>query len=77
MDYKIREIKKEEYNLLENFLYESVFIPEGMEAPAKSIINNPDLRVYIDNFGKFKHDKGLVAEADGKNCRHCLGAYYE
>ena len=31
MDYIIREILPQEYNLLYNFLYEAIFIPEGME----------------------------------------------
>lgn len=39
MNYLIRDSRKEEYNLLNNFIYEAIFIPEGMEAPTKSIIN--------------------------------------
>lgn len=39
MDYKIRTILEEEYSLLENFLYEAIFVPEGMSVPPKSIIN--------------------------------------
>ena len=66
MNYILREIKKSEYPLLENFLYEAIFIPEGVAAPPRSIINNPELQVYISNFGKQKHDKALVAEIDNK-----------
>lgn len=33
MEYIIREIKKSEYPLLDNFLYEAIFVPEGMDAP--------------------------------------------
>ena len=33
MDYIIREILQEEYGLLEHFLYEAIFVPEGMAAP--------------------------------------------
>lgn len=32
MDYTIREMKKSEYPLLNDFLFESIFIPEGIEA---------------------------------------------
>ena len=31
MKYSIREIKETEYSLLENFLYEAIFVPEGVE----------------------------------------------
>ena len=31
MDYVIREIKKEEYVLLNDFLYEAIYIPDGVE----------------------------------------------
>ena len=37
MDYKIREIRKNEYPILSDFLYEAIFIPEGMDKPQKSI----------------------------------------
>lgn len=62
----IRKIKEEEYKLLEDFLYEAIFIPEGMEPPEKSIINSPELKVYIEEFGKFKNDLCYVAELEGK-----------
>ena len=33
MHSTVREIKEEEYALLENFLYEAIFVPEGTPAP--------------------------------------------
>ena len=65
MDYKIREIRKNEYSVLSDFLYEAIFIPEGMDKPPKSIIEQPELQVYIEDFGK-KDDWCLVAEVKGK-----------
>ncbi|WP_394886601.1 GNAT family N-acetyltransferase [Clostridium butyricum] len=47
-------------------MYEAIFIPEGMEAPTKSIINEPELQVYVYDFGKKKDDYCLVAEFNGK-----------
>ena len=38
MNYIIREILKEEYSLLENFLYEAIFVSEGISPPPKAII---------------------------------------
>jgi len=62
MDYVIRKIKETEAHLLENFLYEAIFIPEGVKVPPKSCINSPELQVYITEFGKKKDDYALVAE---------------
>lgn len=66
MDYIIRNILEGEVSLLQDFLYEAIFVPEGMSAPPKSIINQPELQVYITDFGKKKDDMGLVAEVDKK-----------
>ena len=65
MDYIIREMKKEEYCLLDDFLYEAIYIPDGIEPPPKSIIDSPELQEYIVEFGKRKSDKALVAEIQG------------
>lgn len=65
MEYQIREIRQEEYVILDEFLYEAIFIPDGVEAPPKSIIKQPELQVYVSDFGK-KDDCCLVAEVDGE-----------
>ena len=56
MDVTIRKIQKQEYPLLDNFLYEAIFVPEGIEPPPKTIITSPES----------KDDWGLAAEVDGK-----------
>ena len=66
MDYIIRAMRETEYPLLEDFLYEAIFIPEGVAPPPKSIVNTPELQVYIENFGTRIHDKALVAEINHK-----------
>ena len=66
MDYIIREMRSEEYSLLSDFLYEAIYIPDGIEPPPKSVIESPELQEYIINFGNRKHDKALVAEIKGK-----------
>ena len=66
MDYTIRKIQKHEYPLLDNFLYEAIYIPDGVEPPPKTIITSPELQVYVECFGESKDDMGLVAEVDGK-----------
>lgn len=64
MNYTIREIREHEYSVLNDFLYEAIFIPEGMEAPDRSIIDEPELQVYVSGFGDEKDDICFVAEAD-------------
>ena len=66
MDYKIRTISEEEESLLQDFLYQAVFVPEGVPAPPKSIISHPELQIYITGFGTKKDDIGLVAEVNKK-----------
>lgn len=65
MDYTIREITEGEYNILEDFLYEAVFVPEGMPAPSRSIIKQPELQVYISDFGKKRIDTVRLSDAKG------------
>lgn len=64
--YVIRSLRKNETNLLKAFLYEAIFIPEGVEAPERDIVEKPELRVYTDDFGSRKGDNCLVADFGGK-----------
>ena len=66
MNYLIRELRQDEIKVLDTFLYEAIFVPEGAEALPKSIIRNPELQVYVSEFGNSRHDKALVAEMDGE-----------
>lgn len=66
MQYILREIKKTEYPLLQAFLYEAIFIPEGVSPPPRSILQMPELQVYIENFGTSPHDHCLIAEVKGE-----------
>lgn len=56
MNYIRREIKETEYTLIEDFLYEAIFIPRGKEIPSRTIIYQQQLQVYVDGFGN-KDDK--------------------
>ena len=66
MDYKIREMRANEYGLLREFLYEAIYIPAGTLPPPKSILQSPQLQEYIFAFGTQKHDRAFVAEAQSK-----------
>lgn len=66
MQYKIRKMDASEYPLLNAFLYAAIFVPKGAAAPPKSIIETPELQVYIADFGTGRDDLCFVAEADGQ-----------
>ena len=62
----IRELRADETELLKDFLYEAIFIPEGVKPPDRSIIYQPELSLYYEGFGSGPADNCLVAETDGK-----------
>ncbi len=64
VNYKIREIKPSEIKILEDFLYEAIFQRDEENLLPRDIINKPEVRVYIEGFGK-PDDLCLVAEIDG------------
>lgn len=70
-EWDIRCLKREEYSLLESFLYDAIYVPKGVAAPPKEIIHQPELAVYIEDFGQ-PDDVCLVAESQG----HILGAVW-
>ena len=66
MEYNIREMKASEYPLLEEFLYEAIFQRDEMNLLPKSVIEKPELKVYIQNFGNEKDDYCFCAEVQGE-----------
>ncbi|MDO4781745.1 MAG: GNAT family N-acetyltransferase [Capnocytophaga felis] len=62
----IRPMQPAEYPLLEDFLYEAIFLPEGVKPPPRDIVLLPELQLYIADFGTKKADFAMVAEVGGK-----------
>lgn len=62
----LRKIRENETGLLRDFLYEAIFIPEGVEPPPRDIIDQPELKVYYEGFGEGRADNCIVAEDNGK-----------
>ena len=62
----LRDLKENETELLKTFLYEAIFIPEGVKAPEKEIIEQPELKLYCEDFGTGSADHCIVADDDGK-----------
>ena len=66
MDYQIRPIREAEIPQLKDFLYNAIFIPEGVAAPPMEIIEDESLQIYIRNFGQEPDDRCLVAVAQNR-----------
>ena len=62
----LRRLHENEALLLQDFLYEAIFIPEGVEPPPKEIIRQPELKLYYDDFGSGRADNALVAVDNGR-----------
>ncbi|MDO5558484.1 MAG: GNAT family N-acetyltransferase [Oscillospiraceae bacterium] len=67
MNYIIRELKETEIHLLDDFIYESIFLKDDTIILPRSIIEKPEVKVYTENWGK-PDDMCLVAVCDGKVC---------
>lgn len=66
MNYLIREMQSSEYLLLEDFLYQAIYQPDKTNLAPRSIIEKPELQVYVKDFGKQKDDYCYCAEVNGK-----------
>ena len=63
---ELRELRYNETELLKVFLYEAIFIPEGVDPPPREIIEQPELKLYYEGFGTGRADYCIVAD-DGGN----------
>lgn len=62
-DFSIRDMRRDEYPLLETFLYEAIF-QKGCASPLpRTIVHEAELSRYFEGFGG-AHDRCLVAECD-------------
>ncbi|SFL28034.1 GNAT family N-acetyltransferase [Proteiniphilum acetatigenes] len=62
----IRKIRKNEIGKLEDMLYEAIYQTDELNPIPRSVLNIPEINVYIKDFGKLSHDYCLVADLDGK-----------
>jgi len=62
----VRVMRERDYECLPEFLYQAIFVPEGVDSPARNVINDPEIFIYIKNFGTQPGDFGVVAEQNGQ-----------
>ena len=63
---EFRELRETETGLLQDFLYEAIFIPAGVEPPPREIIKQLELKIYYEGFGTGRADHCIVADDNGK-----------
>ena len=73
MDYVIRHMRLNEHPLLERFLYEAIYVPEGYTGvvPHSVIYDDPKCRAAFEGFGTSVDDRALVAEVDSSVVGAC------
>ena len=73
MEYLIRDMRPDEWPLLEEFLYEAIFVPEGFEGeiPRSVIYDDPKCRAAFEGFGTLPDDRAVVAVVDDKVVGAC------
>jgi ribosomal protein S18 acetylase RimI-like enzyme len=73
MEYEVRNIRQGEWPLLEDFLHEAIFVPEGFEGevPRSVIYDDPKCRAAFEGFGSRPDDRAVVAEVDGNVVGAC------
>ena len=73
MDYIIRNMCEDEWHLLEEFLFQAIYVPEGFEGevPRDIVRDDPKCRAAYEDFGSLPNDRALVAVVDGKVVGAC------
>ena len=73
MEYLIRHMTPEEFPMLEDFLYEAIFVPKGFEGeiPRSVVFDDPKCRAAFEDFGTLPDDRAVVAVIGDKVVGAC------
>jgi ribosomal protein S18 acetylase RimI-like enzyme len=63
-EVQLRPLHTDDAVFLGDMLYHAIYVPPGTPAPPKTIIQSPDLAIYVKGFGTHQGDEGIVAEHD-------------
>lgn len=72
-DITITAMEPEEYPLLAEFLYQAIHVLPGTPTPDRSVVELPELRRYIEGFGRFG-DACMVAKVETSDRPLIVGA---
>jgi len=72
MNISYRLIRADEHGFLREMLYEALFVPPGQSPLPISILESPDIKKYIKNWGDRAFDLSIVAVGD----QELLGAIW-
>ncbi|MDO4538293.1 MAG: GNAT family N-acetyltransferase [Coriobacteriales bacterium] len=63
MEYAIRDMERHEWPLLEDFLYEAIYVPEDFigDVPRSVVYEDPKCRAAFEGFGELPDDRAVVA----------------
>ena len=59
-EYFIRPIASDDEPFLWEMLYQAIYVPEGSPPFPREILNQPEIRRYVENWGR-PHDLGFIA----------------
>lgn len=76
MNPLFRELKKDETTFLKEMLFEAIFVEQGKPGLPKSIIDDPSLSKYIEDFGMRNGDRCVVAVVQGELVGACWGRLF-
>ena len=63
MGVQTRPVVLADHTLLREYLHLAIFVPPGAEAPPASIVDRPELTIYVDGWGRYGDD-GVMAIDD-------------
>ena len=60
MKLHYRRANTKDIHILKSMLYHAIYVPDGKHPVPTKIVNQPDLRIYFENWGQ-KDDMGWIA----------------
>jgi ribosomal protein S18 acetylase RimI-like enzyme len=66
----IRALRVTDQSFLWDLLYQAIFVPPDTPPPPRDIVFDPKLSQYVEQFGQWTGDYGVVAEDE----KRCVGA---
>ena len=66
MNLQLRAALKADEPFLREMLYLALFVPAGHDPLPRTVLNEPSIARYVDGWGTWEGDRGLIAMVDGR-----------